>query len=81
MEEEVYPPYRADMIAQKIFILEFDSKKLHGTRRRRIHDQWRDTNIRDQIKLKTVRLISKEVLKQSDEEILAEIDYQLQNQK
>ena len=87
MGEEIYPPYRADMILTKMFIIELDPQsakpyqsKGHGTKRRRIHDDWRDRNVMDQIKLKTVRLIPKNIMIQSDDEILAEIDYQLQNQ-
>lgn len=78
--EEIFPPYRADMIATKTFIIEFDSKKLHGTKRRRIHDSWRDKNIRHQINLKTVRLFSKDILRQSPSEIMEEINYQLARQ-
>ena len=87
MGEEIYPPYRADMILTKMFIIELDpqsakpyTSKGHGTKRRRIHDDWRDRNVMDQTKLKTVRLVPKEIMIQSDDEILAEIDYQLQNQ-
>ena len=55
MGEEIWPLYRADIIVTKSFIIELDSKKLHGTKKRRIHDQWRDKNIRNQINLKTVQ--------------------------
>jgi|SRR5687768_10092255 len=79
MGEEIYPPYRADMILTKEFIIEFDSKKLHGTHRRKVHDSWRDKNIKNQTKLTTVRLISKDILKQSPTEILMEINSQLKN--
>ena len=71
MEEEIWPRYRADIIAQKTYIIELDPqsdkprKHGHGTRKRRIHDQWRDKNIRSQINLKTVRLIPRDILKQS----------------
>lgn len=77
MEEEIYPPYRADMLLTKIFIVEFDSKKLHGSRKHRIHDQWRDANIKSQMDIKTVRLISREILHQTPEQIMEEINYQL----
>lgn len=79
MGEEIYPPYRADMILKKEFIIEFDSKKLHGTHRRKVHDNWRDRNIKNQTKLITVRLLSKDILKQSPTEILMEINSQLKN--
>lgn len=73
--------YKADMLLTKSFIIELDSKKLHGTHRRIVHDQWRDKNIRNQINLKTVRLISKDVLKQSEADIINEIEDQLNNNK
>jgi hypothetical protein len=79
MGEEIYPPYRADMILKKEFIIEFDSKKLHGTHRRKVHDSWRDKNIKSQTKLITVRLLSKDILQQSPTEILMEINSQLKN--
>jgi hypothetical protein len=79
--EEIYPPYRADMILHKEFIIEFDSKKLHGTHRRKVHDSWRDKNIKNQTRLTTVRLISKEILKQSPTDILKEINSQLSNKR
>ena len=84
MEEEIFPPYRADLIASKVFIIELDPQsakkgksKGHGTRKRRIHDQWRDKNIKSQLNLRTVRLIPNDILQQSKEQILEEIDYQL----
>lgn len=81
MGEEIYPPYRADMIVKKEFIIEFDSKKLHGTHRRKIHDSWRDKNIKSQTKLTTVRLQSKDIIKQSPGDIIAEVNSQLRNKK
>lgn len=80
MEEEIWPPYRADMLLTKQFIIELDSKKLHGTRRKRVHDKWRDENVRKQVKLKTVRLLSKDVNKQEPEQILEEVNWQLKRQ-
>jgi hypothetical protein len=80
MDEEIYPPYRADMILTKTFILEFDSKILHGTHRKRNHDKWRDKNIKKDLNLKTVRLISKDILQQSPDQILHEINTQLKRQ-
>ena len=80
MGEEIYPPYEADMFLYQAFIIEFDSKKLHGTHKKRVHDQWRDKNFKDQIDVPTVRLISKDVNKQSPDQILDEIRWQLQNQ-
>jgi hypothetical protein len=84
MEEEIYPPYQADMLLTKQFIIELDpetSKKYkskgHGTRRRRIHDDWRDKNIKNQMDIVTVRLIPRDILQQTDEQIEAEIEYQL----
>ena len=87
MEEEIYPPYRADMLVTKQFIIELDpetSKKYkakgHGTRRRRIHDQWRDRNVRNQMKLKTVRLKPADILMYDETLTLHEIDSQLRHQ-
>jgi predicted RND superfamily exporter protein len=87
MEEETYPPYRADMVVTKTFIIELDpqsSKKYkskgHGTRRRRIHDQWRDINIRSQAKLKTVRLKPEDILNYDESMTLHEIEHQLRHQ-
>jgi hypothetical protein len=80
MEEEIWPPYRADMLVTKTFIIELDSKKLHGTRKKRSHDKWRNINIKSQMNLKTVRLLSKDVNRQELDQILAEIDYQLRAQ-
>ena len=80
MQEEIWPPYRADMVLKKEFIIELDSKHLHGTHRAIVHDQWKDRNIRDQTELMTVRLLSKDIIKQLDDEILAEIDSQLYKQ-
>jgi len=77
MGEEIWPPYRADMLLTKSFIIELDSKKLHGTHRRIVHDSWRDKNIKNQINLKTVRLLSKNVNVQSEKQILEEIEDQL----
>jgi hypothetical protein len=86
MEEEIYPPYQADMLLTKQFIIELDpetSKKYkskgHGTRRRRLHDDWRDRNIKNQMDITTVRLIPRDILQQSDEQIEAEIEYQLKH--
>lgn len=87
MEEEIYPPYRADMVVTKTFIIELDTEtskkykaKGHGTRKKRIHDQWRDRNVRDQIHLKTVRLKPKDILNLDETLTLHEIDYQLRHQ-
>lgn len=88
MEERIYPPYRADLLCTKQFIIELDPQsnkpgksKGHGTKFRRMHDKWRDKNIRNQIGLKTVRLIPSDILKQTPEEILKEINYQLRDQE
>ena len=87
MGEEIYPPYRADMIVTKTFIIELDpesSKKYkakgHGTKKRRIHDDWRDRNIRSQIKLKTVRLKPYDILNFDESLTMNEIDSQLRSQ-
>lgn len=87
MEEEIYPPYRADMIVTKQFIIELDPEtgkkgkaKGHGTKKRRIHDQWRDRNVRDQIKLKTVRLKPEDILNYDASLTLHEIESQLRRQ-
>ena len=88
MGEEFWPPYEADMIVTKSFIIELDTEtskkgksKGHGTRRRKVHDNWRDTNVRNQIKLKTVRLKPKDVLDYDESLTLHEIEDQLKNQK
>lgn len=82
--EKIWPPYRADMLLSKIFIIELDSKKLHGTKRRRSHDQWRDKNIKGQLNIPTVRLISKDIVDSYEAgkylDILQEIHYQLGEQ-
>ena len=75
--EAIWPPYRADMVVRLTFILEFDPMKLHGTKRHRNHDQWRDTNILREYDIKTVRLDPRDILKQTPNEILEEIEYQL----
>jgi len=87
MDEEIWPPYEADMIVTKTFIIELDpetSKKYkakgHGTRRKRIHDQWRDKNVRNQSKLKTVRLKPEDILNYDESLTLHEIDHQLRDQ-
>lgn len=77
--ERIWPPYEADMILIKEFVLELDSKKLHGTRIRRNKDKWKNTNLLNQMELPTVRLLSKDVNKQTEKQILAEIEYQLRN--
>ncbi len=87
MGEEIYPPYRADMIVTKSFIIELDPEsgkkgkaKGHGTKRRRIHDDWRDINVRNQIKLKTVRLKPYDILNYDESLTVNEIDSQLRAQ-
>ena len=88
MNEEIWPPYEADIIVTKTFIIELDTEtskkgksKGHGTRRRRIHDQWRDRNVRAQIKLKTVRLKPEDILNYDESLTLHEIEDQLKSQK
>ena len=87
MEEEIYPPYRADLVVTKTFIIELDPEtnkkgksKGHGTRRKRIHDQWRDKNVRNQSKLKTVRLKPEDILNYDSTLTLHEIESQLRHQ-
>lgn len=87
MGEEIYPPYRADMIVTKSFIIELDPEsakvgksKGHGTKKRRIHDDWRDINVRSQIKLKTVRLKPYDILNYDESLTVNEIDSQLRAQ-
>ena len=77
MGNEIWPPYEADMFLYKVFIIELDSKKLHGTHKKIVHDQWRDKNFKKQINVPTVRLISKDVNKQDQDQILEEIRWQL----
>ena len=84
MEEQ---PYQTDFIMTKTFILELDPEtnkkgkaKGHGTKKRRTHDKWRDINFRQQVDLKTVRLNPKNVNEQTEQDILAEINYQLRNE-
>jgi hypothetical protein len=85
--EEIWPPYEADIVVTKSFIIELDTEtnkkykaKGHGTRRRRIHDQWRDRNVRNQIKLKTVRLKPEDILNYDESLTLREIESQLRHQ-
>jgi hypothetical protein len=87
MDEEIWPPYEADMIVTKSFIIELDTEtnkkgksKGHGTKKRRIHDQWRDKNVRGQINLKTVRLKPKDILMYDEKLTIQEIDSQLASQ-
>jgi len=84
MEEEIWPPYQADMLLTKEFIIELDPQtpdkgksKGHGTKRRRNKDQWRDKNIKKQLDIPTVRLIPSDILQQTDKQILDEIEWQL----
>lgn len=87
MGEEIYPPYRADMVVTLQYIIELDPEngkkgkpKGHGTRKRRIHDQWRDKNVRNQLKLKTVRLNPADILNYNEKLTLETIDSQLRAQ-
>ena len=87
MGEEIYPPYRADMVVTLQYIIELDPQngktgkpKGHGTKKQRIHDQWRDRNVRNQIKLKTVRLNPADILNDAEKLTLEEIDSQLRAQ-
>ena len=87
MGEEIWPPYEADMFLSKAFIIELDPQrnepyksKGHGTRKKRIHDQWRDRNFKDQINIPTVRLIPEDVNRMTEEQILKDIRWQLKNQ-
>lgn len=87
MSEELWPPYEADMVVTKTFIIELDTEtskkgksKGHGTRRRRVHDNWRDKNVRGQIKLKTVRLKPDDILNYEEKLTIEEIDSQLRSQ-
>ena len=82
--EPIIPPYRADMLLTKQFIIELDPQtnkkrknKGHGTKHRRTHDSWRDKNIKNQMDIDTVRLIPLDILKLTDKQILDEIDFQL----
>src|SRR6188768_1793905 len=75
--EKIFPPYQADLILSKEFVIELDSKKLHGTKIKRIKDKWRNINIQRDTDLPTVRLLSKDINKQTEQDILAEIEYQL----
>jgi hypothetical protein len=88
MNEEIWPLYQADMLLTQQFIIELDPQsaekgksKGHGTHKRIVHDQWRDKNVRNQINLKTVRLIPSDINSQSPEQIIEEIEYQLQHQQ
>lgn len=85
MEEQ---PYQTDFILTKTFVLELDPQtgkkgkaKGHGTKSRRTKDKWRDINFRHQLDLKTVRLDPADVNKQTEQDILSEINYQLRNAK
>jgi hypothetical protein len=80
MGSEIWPPYEADILLYKVFIIELDSRKLHGTHKKIIHDKWRDKNFKEQIDVPTVRLLSKDVNMQTPEDILQEINWQLQKQ-
>ncbi|HET9773708.1 MAG TPA: hypothetical protein VFP25_01865 [Nitrososphaeraceae archaeon] len=90
--ETIWPPYRADMLLCKQFIIELDPQsakkyksKGHGTKRRRIHDKWKDTNIKKQMKISIVRLIPQDIItyreQGKDGDILEEINYQLKEKE
>lgn len=86
--EKIDPPYQVDILVTKQFAIELDPQtnkkgkaKGHGTKIRRTKDKWRDINFREQILLKTVRLIPDDVNKQSEKEIIAEVESQLGRQK
>jgi hypothetical protein len=90
MDEEIWPPYQADMLLTKQFIIELDPQsakkykaKGHGTKIRRNKDHWKDTNIKNQINLKVVRLEPEDILKDDSDLTLTrqEIHYQLGRQQ
>jgi hypothetical protein len=90
MGEKIDPPYRSDMLVFKAFIIELDPQtsqkyksKGHGTRRRIIHDQWKDTNIFNQLHIKVIRLNPREVMNSKTDEtaIIEEIIYQLKQEQ
>ena len=77
MGELILPPYQADILLKKEFIVELDPYKLHGTKIKRSHDKWRDKNIEREYNIKTVRLDPKDILKQDPIDTILEVDSQL----
>lgn len=74
-------PYRGDMLFSKVFVIELDSRNLHGTHRRIVHDKWKKINIWNQRGIPLVRLLSKDVVKQDKKDIIKEINSQLSKQQ
>jgi len=76
MGEAIFPPYQADIVVRKTFIIELDPL-FHGTKIHRNKDKWRDKNIEEQHDTKTVRLDPTDIMKQDPIDIMLEIDSQL----
>lgn len=79
--EVIFPYYRADIVARTATIFELDPMELHGTRRHRNHDEWRDKNIYREYNIPTVRLDPIDILKMDDRIIIKEIESQLRSEK
>jgi len=75
----IKPPYQSDILATKIFSIELDPVQIHGSKIKRGKDIKKDRTIYENRNVKTVRLIPRDILKQTEMEIIQEIEYQLEN--
>ena len=76
MGEAIYPPYQADIVVRKTFIIELDPL-FHGSKIQRNKDEWRDRNIEREHNIKTARVDPDDVMKQDLIDIMLEVDHQL----
>ena len=79
MGEAIFPPYQADLVLRKTFLIELDPE-FHQTKIHRNKDDWRDKNIEREFNIKTVRLDPSDIMKQEPIDILLEVDDQLKNE-
>lgn len=77
MGEAIYPPYQADIVVRKTFIIELDPHKLHGTKTHINKDEWRDKNIEREHNIKTARVDPDDVVRQDSIDIMLEVDSQI----
>lgn len=76
MGEAIYPPYQADIVVRKTFIIELDPL-FHGSKIHRNKDEWRDRNIEREHNIKTARVDPDDVMKLGELDIILDIDDQL----
>lgn len=81
MGEVIWPPYRADLVVRKTFILELDPL-FHDSHIHSVKDDHRDQNIYREYEIKTARVNPDDILdKKLIETILPDIEFQLKNPK